>query len=342
MYEDIGGGRVEITDRLTESEVLELIQLETLHTIQFSDVVSQETFMLLEAHLFSKRDDIVLRAHSFDFARCDLSNLAYVPSVRRLYVDVDRRITNLNVIHQLRSLTELVLHVYRLESLDILDGVTEHLIDLSIGATKSTKPDLSVISRFSRLKRLRIEGHTKGIDVLRRLPQLEELTLRSVRLHNFSCLGGLEKLTTLNILLGGTRDLTALSSLKALQHLGLRHIRGLEDLSVISELLELRTLHLQSLRRVQQLPDVSKLYHLKRIEIEHLQGLINLSSLGEAPSLRQFSHFSAKHMQFKDYVPLLENPIVEEVVVDFGSVRRNDEFTEMMNQYGKVEISDWD
>lgn len=86
----------------------------------------------------------------------------------------------------------------------------------------------------------------------------------------------------------------------------LRQIRGLEDLSVISELLELRTLHLHSLRRVEQLPDFSKLKHLKRIEIENMQGIVNLSSLGKAPSLIRFLHFSAKHMQFKDYVPLLE------------------------------------
>lgn len=106
-----------------------------------------------------------------------------------------------------------MLHVYRLESLDILNGVTENLIDLSIGATKSMKPDLSVISRFSRLKRLSIEGHMKGIDVLRKLSHLEELTLWSVRLHNLSCLAKSEKLTKLNIILGGTTDLTAISAL---------------------------------------------------------------------------------------------------------------------------------
>lgn len=53
----------------------------------------------------------------------------------------------------------------------------------------------------------------KGIDVLRKLSHLEELTLWSVRLHNLSCLAKSEKLTRLNIILGGTTDLTAISAL---------------------------------------------------------------------------------------------------------------------------------
>lgn len=341
MFEELGGGRVEITDQLSEPEAIELTGLRALHTIQFSSSISKETFKLLEAHLFSKRNDVVLRAHSFYFSTCDLSNLSYVPSLKRLYIDVDRRVENLDVIHSLPLLTELELSVYRLESLEILNGVTDKLTKLTIGPTKSTKPNLSVLSRFSRLNCLELEEHIKGIEVLTKLTQLKELTLRSIRLPNLDRLKGLKQLKILKIKLGGVRDLSALTSLRHLQHLELWQIRGLKDLSFVSELNQLRTLYLHSLHRVEVFPDLKKLYSLQNIVMENMKGLVDILNLGEAPSLKRFLHMSADNMPQESYLPLLKNTSVEQVEVYFGSNRRNQEFIELARQYGKSDIDDW-
>lgn len=335
MCGSYGGGRIEIFEELTEREAKELAELEELSTLQFSEPVTDKTFELLEKYLFSKRDDVVLRVYGFYVSLCDLSFLKKVPSVKRLYIECDGEVKNLAYITSLRFLKELDLSVYSLESFDILYEVTGQLEELTLGQTKSKKPNLQILKHFPSLKRLYIEKHTKHIEILSTLTDLEELTLKSISVPDLSFLLPLQNLTILKVHLGGIQDFFAIQHLKQLKFLEFWQVRGLSDLSFISFIPTLQQLVLQSLKIVERLPNFKHSFALRKLSMENMKGLQNIESLKSAPSLIEFTHWSAMKMELKDYIPLLQNPTVEKVTVLFGSDKRNKQFEDLAIKYGK-------
>jgi hypothetical protein len=66
------------------------------------------------------------------------------------------------------------------------------------------------LGRFRRLRSLDIEGHSKDIEVVSELAELQDLTFRPVTLPNPDVLVPLRKLRALDIKLGGTMYLSPL------------------------------------------------------------------------------------------------------------------------------------
>ncbi|MEI5908571.1 hypothetical protein WAK64_16105 [Bacillus spongiae] len=118
-----------------------------------------------------------------------------------------------------------------------------------------------------------------------------------------------------------------------IKYLELWQIRGLSDISFISTLVGLENLFLQSLPNIEVLPNFTNLKKLRKIALENMKGLKDISSLEYAPSLIEFSHWSAMNMQVKDYIPLLKNPSLKRAAVGFGSNKRNNQFEEIAKEY---------
>ena len=336
MFSEFSRGRLEIINKLSEEEVYKLLAYKDLEIIQFSNPVDHYTLELLNNILFSERDDVELRIYG-DY-NSDLSFLSIMHNVSRLTLDcIVSEVTNLDTITQLNKLKELHIGIFNLDSFEILNRVTDSLESITLGQTKSKKPDLSVLERFSKLKKIYIEGHTKNIGVISSLNHLENVTLRSITTKNIEFLTSLKKLSSLDIKLGGIKDFSAIEGMENIKHLELWLIRGLKDLSFISSLTGLQSLFLQSLKNVEVLPALKGLSQLKKINIEDMKGLKDISSLGEAPALAEFIHSSAMNMDIDDYIPLLKNHYVKRVSVGFGSVKRNKAFETLLKSYGKKE-----
>lgn len=336
MFIEFSKGKIEIKNKLSEEIVYEMLEYKDLETIQFSEPVDHHTLELLNNVIFSKRDDIELRVYGAD--NSDLSFLSILHNVSRFTVDcIVEEVVNLDSITQLKKLKELHIGIFSLDSFEILNHVPDSLESITLGQTKSKKPDLSVLGRFSKLKKIYIEGHTKNIDVIGSLKQIEDVTLRSITTKNIEFLTPLIKMSSLDIKLGGIKNFSAIESMENIQYLELWQIRDLKDLSFISSLTGLQSLFLQSLKNVELLPVFKGLSKLKKIHLEDMKGLKDISSLGEAPALAEFTHSSAMNMDYEDYIPLLKNQSVERVSVGFGSVKRNKAFETMLKSYGKKE-----
>lgn len=72
-----------------------------------------------------------------------------------------------------------------------------------------------------------------------------------------------------------------------------------------------------------------------------MKGLKDITSLEYAPSLVEFTHWSAMNMNVEDYIPLLKNPSLERVSVGFGSDKRNIQFEKLAKEYGKTSDIMW-
>ena len=336
MYRHISTSRVEIKDRLSEEEVKELVSNKILECIQFSAPIEPNTIELLNNHLFAERDDIELRAYGFYDQPCDLNFLSALPNVTRFTIDCITEAVNLDAITQLNKLKSLNIGVYYLESFKILSYLPNTLETIILGQTKSKKPDLAVLERFRGLKKIYIEGHTKNIEVIGLLHQLEDVTLRSVTTKHVEYLTPLKKMWSLDIKLGGINNFSAIEGMENIKYLELWQVRGLNDLSFISTLTGLQYLFLQSLTNVEVLPVLSGLPKLRKIFLESMKGLKNISSLGHAPALTEFTHWFPMNMKMEDYIPLLSNPSVKRVSAHFGSAKMNDEFNKIVQCNGKT------
>lgn len=209
-----------------------------------------------------------------------------------------------------------------LKSIDGLRHLSPELESLDIGATKA-RLDLAVVERFHNLKRLALEGQTKGIAAISRLTALEDLTLRSITLPDLSLLLPMTRLRALDIKLGGTKDLSLLPRIGRLEYLELWMVKGLSDLSAVGHLPEMRYLFLQALRRVESLPDLSKDNELRRIHIETMRGLSDLRALATAPALEQLRLIDMRHLQPEDLRPLVGLPNLKGIDIGLGSDRKN-------------------
>jgi hypothetical protein len=231
--------------------------------VQFDRRLTDDDFRQL-GEWFRAYPEMDLRAYgSYDHSITDLEFLRFFPTLRRFAADA-----------LWDSLT----------SLDGLRHLPTDLEELGIGATKA-KLDLAVLSRFPELRWLFLEGQTKHLEAISGLTQLYDLTLRSITMPDLSLLLPLNGLRSLDLKLGGTRDLRLLPRIGELWYLELWMIRGLTDVTAVGKISSLRVLFLQALRQVEALPDFREASSLRRVRLETMKGLRDLRPLATAPAL---------------------------------------------------------
>lgn len=269
---------------------------------------------------------------------CDLTFIQRIPSLRKFSADCLIDAKGIEVVTQLDNLEHLGVGIFNLDNFDFLDKINPNLKELYLHQTKSKKPNIVSIERFKLLEYLYLEGQQKGIESISKLTNLKKLVLRSISRNNVDFLNNLEHLWSVDIKLGGIKDLNVLTSLPSLKYLELWQIRDLADLSFISKLETLQNLFIQSLKQLTTLPDFSKNRNLRRIYLENLKELVDLSTLKNAQSLKEFIYVLAENQEPENIMPVLENPSVEKVFCKFGSEKKNNRFNELARQYNKLEF----
>jgi hypothetical protein len=146
-----------------------------------------------------------------------------------------------------------------------------------------------------------------------------------VTLPHLEFLTELPGLGHLEIKLGGTRNLQALSKLKALRYLELWLVKGLADLSVLAEIASLEMLYLQALRNVKQLPSFRSLTNLRHVYLETMKGLTDLRSIADAPALESLTLVDMPHLKTETFHIFRAHPALRYFRAGLGSLKRNAE-----------------
>jgi hypothetical protein len=274
-----------------------------LRTVQFRSLPPESELERLGAFI-ERHPEVAIRAYGgYDGSITDVDFLRHFAGARRVAVDA----------------------LYELESLDGLRHLSDDLESLALGQTKR-RFSMAPLGRFRGLRRLYLEGHGKDIGVLGDLVALEHLTLRSVTLPDLEILAPLRRLRSLDIKLGGTRNLSPLSEMKQLEYLELWMIRAFKDLSEVSGLSGLRYLFLQALKQVTRLPDLSRCERLERVHLETMKGLTDLAPLRGAPALRDLVLVDMPQLRWEHLGPLVDHPTLRALRLGTGSKKRNADF----------------
>jgi hypothetical protein len=299
--------------------------------------VSESTWERLNDHFFVHRPDVQLRVYGHYSTECDLRFATRMTNVRRFAADCLMHATNVECISAIPNLEALSLGIFDLPDFRVLEHVSAGLTELTLGATRSKKPDLAPLARFQSLRQLYIEGQSKNIEVLSKLVTLSDLTLRSITTPDLRYLAPLPNLRSLDIKLGGIRSFAGVEGKSGIQYLELWQIRGLSDVGVIATLPGLQNLFLQSLPRVTRLPSLRGARHLRRILLQNMKGLSDFGELEWAPALEEFALVEGSAQEPEQLLPVLGNCSVRSVGAWFGSKRKNQQFSMLRAQRGKAD-----
>jgi hypothetical protein len=251
----------------------------------------------------------------------------------RAYGGYDGTIEDLQFLRRFPRLTRFRADALRYQDFKSIDGLrflSNNLVELSLGQVKR-RISLRPIARFTSLRTLYLEGPWKDLDVISGLQTLEDITLRSITLPDLSILLPLRRLRSLDLKLGGTRDLSLLPELAPLAYLELWMIRGLEDISPVSELASLQSLFLQDLARIERLPDMSRMISLRRVQLQNLKTLTDLTPLLTAPALEELAVYNSNRLKPEDFECLTDHPTLRRAVVGLGSKKKNEAVDRMLN-----------
>jgi hypothetical protein len=328
--------RAEFSDTVTEEDLRKLAERPRITTLQCSSPVSEATWARLDEVFFPLRPDVGLRVFGHYGSTCDLSFASRMRHVRRFTADCLMQATNVEAIAGM-NLEALSVGIFELQDFDLLTRVSPRLSALSLGGTRSKKPRLDSIERFTSLRSLYIEGHSNGIDAIRQLRALEQLTLRSVTTPNLRYLAPLERLSSLDIKLGGIRAFEGIEGKESITYLELWQIRELDDVDVVASLPGLQNLFLQSLPRVASVP-VAQSRALRRVVLQNLKGLRDFTAFETAPALEQFALIDGAGLRPEQLLPVLRNRTLHDACAYFGSQSKNDAFARLRDQSGK---HDW-
>lgn len=312
-----------------------------LSVIQTSSAVNPRSWRLVDTHLLAHRRDVAFRAYGYYAQSLDLSLVRSIPHVRGFHVDVHNA-HNVECLAELDQLEGLGLALFNATDFDVLASVPASLTSLSIGATRSKKPDLAVLDRFRDLRTLFVEGQTKNIEVLTGLRKLEDVTLRSVATDNLDYLSPHDALWSLDLKLGGIKSLDGIIGKSSLKYLELWQIRGFTAVDAISSLTGLQSLFLQSLPNVPSMPDLTANEQLRRVILMNLKGMTDFGALERAPALQEFALIEGNPQQPEQLRPVLRNPTLQRAMAGFGSLKRNSEFEQLLDEHGVERWESWD
>ena len=323
--------RCSFREPLHDSDIDALAADPQVKHLQTSEPASLDTWRRINDQLLALRPDVEVRIYGFYRALCDLSFVPLLSNVRRFAADsLHGPVSGLEFMAALpSSLESLSVGMWGLRDFGFLESVTPSLKSLHLAATKSKRPSLAPLARFSQLETLYLEGHQKRIEVISELVELRDVTLRSISTPGLDYLRPLHKMWSLDLKLGGIRDLSAIAGMDGIGYFEAWQVRGLSDLSAISELHGLQHLFLQSLPHVNSLPSLRRLSKLRRVVLMNMTGLHDFAPLESAPFLEEFALIEGQAQQPTELEPVLRNPALRRAQAGFGSLKRNRLFESM-------------
>ncbi len=330
---DKEGRHYEFSEPLRDEEIETVAANPLAEAVQTWEPVSPQTWGHLNELLFARRPDIEAGFYGSGDRDCDLGFLSRLANVRRFAADCHRGgVTGIEHLADLPHLERLTIGVAGLDSFAWLELVSSGLRELSLGATRSRRPDLASLARLKTLETVSLDRQQRNIEVLSELGELQDLTLHSISVADLDFLRPLERLWSLDIELGGTRNLSAIAGMTSIKYLSIWQVRGLSDVGVIGELPGLQYLYLQSLPRVHSLPALTRCTQLRRVMLINTRGLRDLSPLQLAPALEEFALVQGYDPD--DATPVLRNPALRCALGGFGSAGKNHRFDLMLRDAG--------
>lgn len=283
-----------ITERITDPTAIETAEIETILesgrsvTIQFSNA-DYSPELLGEVNelcrTFGPRIEVRFFGHYGDCF--DASVVSHLPNVRWLSIDCLTHIRNEDAIWRLPLLERLLFGVFEFDKPEFLnDAPLEQFTHLFLAENRKRNFDLAPLERCESLCNLFIQGHTNGINVVARAPQLEVVHLSCMpKRQGLSFVSNIRKLKSLELILGGRQSIDEIDH-PTLEELRIIRVRGLEDLGSLERFPALRSLQVEDQLKMREISVLGP--HLHELRVENCKNLEQIIGLSEQKELVRF------------------------------------------------------
>lgn len=255
--------------------------------IQFVEPSYDETLLkTLDKACLHFGEQLEVRFYGYYGDVFDASCLKLLPNVKNLSVDCLTEIVNEDEILYLDHLIHLRLGIYNFDKTDFLSRFNKqnHLI-LTISDNEKNNLDLSSLNEFQSLRELCIVGHTKNIEVIGELINLESLTLSKIsKKQSLDFVNDLKNLKHLRIILGGRESIEEIDN-PAIENIEIIRVRGLAELGDLSRFPKLRSLHIEDQIKLKHINFMPELEYLNEIKILNCKNLVLIDGLTKLSNL---------------------------------------------------------
>lgn len=258
--------------------------------VQFSDKLYSDNIIAdLNELCFEHDENFSIRFYGHYQSSFDCKTLLKIPNIKALWLDCLLKVDNLEALTELKYLRRLSLGVFELKETEIFQANNLNSLNaLIIGTTRTKALNLQYLENYNHLSYLTICGHTKNIEVIGKLAELEYIGLNSISKVPLNFLNKLKKLKSLHLVLGGRENLNEIEE-NEIETLEINRVRAFNSLNNISTFKKLKTLLIEDQKQLNELhfdKEISTLKDFNLINCKTFKSLTGLEKLSQLKQLR--------------------------------------------------------
>ncbi|MDX1959482.1 MAG: hypothetical protein SFU98_12965 [Leptospiraceae bacterium] len=258
--------------------------------VQFSEKLYSDKILVdLNELCLEFEDNFSVRFYGHYQDSFDCKTLLKLPNIKALKIDSLLKMDNLEVLTELKNLRRLSLGFFELKETEILKATNlKNLKELIILDTRTKALNLKYLENFKDLNYLIISGHTKNIDVVCNLTNLEYLGLNSISKVKLNFVNKLKRLKSLHLVLGGRENLDEIEE-NEIEVLEIVRVRAFNNFKNVSNFKKLKSLIIEDQIQLKELhfsDEISSLTNFKLINCKTFKSLTGLEKLNGLKQLR--------------------------------------------------------
>ncbi|HTA27406.1 MAG TPA: hypothetical protein VK809_06445, partial [Bacteroidia bacterium] len=267
----------------------------------------------------------------------DCNTLLKIPNVKCLYVDCLLRAENVYALSQLKNLVKLNLGIYYIKELEILkyDNL-KTLTSLFIGETSTKAFNLNYLREYQNLKSFGINGHTKNIEAIGEIKNLEELSLNSIKKKAIPFVNKLKKLKSLTFILGGRENINEIEE-NNIENLEITWVHGFKDISNLSKFTGLKKLLIDRQKQLSSIHIEKEMSHLIDLKILDCKTFNSLTGLENLTGLQQL-RISGTQLDFNSVINQKLSPALKTFAFYTWKVKQDEVIKQKLEELGYNEF----
>ena len=231
----------------------------------------------------------------------DCNTLLKLPNIKALWLDCLLEADNLEVLTELKNLKRLSLGIFELKDTEILQAKNfQNLEKLIICETRTKALNLKYLEDYTNLDYLIISGHTKNIDAVGKLVNLNFLGLNCISKVRLDFINKLNKLKSLHFVLGGRENLEEIEE-NEIETLAIREVRAFKSFKNIANFKKLKSLLIEGQIQLTEIHFDKELTELKDLMIFNCKNLKSLTGIEKLNGLNQLK-ISKTEIVFEEFM----------------------------------------
>lgn len=233
----------------------------------------------------------------------DCRTLERIPAVKNLSLDCMLEVKNLEVITTLMHLERFGLGIFILKDHEILAIENLHKVEyLMLTETKTKAFNLDHLRNYRNLRTLIVGGHTKNIDAIAELRNLNQLNLNSISKVPLHFINKLKGLKTLKIILGGRSNIEEIER-NEIENLEIVWVRGFNSFTNISNFEKLKTLLIEDCIQLKELHFGHALIDLEDFKLLNCKTFNRFEGIEKLENLKKL-RISRTAIDFENFIKL--------------------------------------